>query len=62
MTTTADRLADLIDQAPAWARIGLTISNDRLRTDATHELARFLADGLEIPETVENTSQLDLPL
>ena len=31
---TAERIADLIEQAPGWALVGLTVPQERLRADA----------------------------
>jgi len=31
---TAERIADLIEHAPGWALVGLTVPQERLRADA----------------------------
>lgn len=62
MTATTERLAELLQQAPGWARIGLTAPNPRIRGEATLELADYLAHGLDRPAPARDTAQLALPL
>lgn len=59
-TITPERIADLIDHAPAWAKIGLTVPSDRLRQDARRELAEHVYSSLFKPAPLEG--QLALPL
>lgn len=58
---TPDRIAALIEDAPAWAKIGLTVPNERLRADAQLELARHVYAALYQPISTD-TAQLPLPL
>jgi hypothetical protein len=58
---TAERIADLIEQAPGWALVGLTVPQERLRADARREIAQHVYSALYQPLDVE-TGQLPLPL
>jgi len=58
---TPERISDLIADAPAWAKIGLTMPNERLRADAQHELAQHVYSALFQPVS-RDASQLALPL
>ncbi|MES3154216.1 DUF6771 family protein [Sphingomonas faeni] len=58
---TAERIADLIEQAPGWALAGLTVPQERLRADARREVAEHVYSALYQPLNVE-TGQLPLPL
>jgi hypothetical protein len=58
---TAERIADLIEQAPGWALVGLTVPQERLRADARREVAEHVYSTLYQPLNVE-TGQLPLPL
>jgi hypothetical protein len=58
---TAERIADLIEQAPGWALVGLTVPQERLRADARREVAEHVYSALYQPLNVE-TGQLPLPL
>ncbi len=57
---TAERIASLIDDAPAWALIGLTAPDERLRAAAQREVAQHVYTGLFQPVSVEAT-QMPLP-
>ncbi|RKE47360.1 MULTISPECIES: DUF6771 family protein [unclassified Sphingomonas] len=57
---TAERIADLIEQAPGWALVGLTVPQERLRADARREVAEHVYSALYQPLNVE-TGQLPLP-
>lgn len=49
--------------APAWARIGLTMPDERMRERAAQELAETLLDRLEVgPEPEQHPDQLALSL
>lgn len=50
------RLAELLEEAPAWVLLGLTAPSPRMRAQATDELARHLCARLADP------AQLALPL
>jgi hypothetical protein len=58
---TAERIADLIEQAPGWALVGLTVPQERLRADARREVAEHVYSALYRPMDVE-AEQLRLPL
>jgi hypothetical protein len=58
---TAERIADLIEQAPGWALVALTVPQERLRADARREVAEHVYSALYQPLNVE-TGQLPLPL
>ena len=62
MTTSPERLADLIEQAPLRAITGLSSPSAALREWATREIAAYLADGLDRPVPVRDAAQLALPL
>ncbi|MDC7810106.1 DUF6771 family protein [Sphingomonas koreensis] len=48
--------------APGWARIGITMPNDRLRAEAAEELARVIVDRLHHTEPSLDMNQLTLPI
>lgn len=58
---TAERIADLIEQAPGWALVGLTVPQERLRADARREVAEQVYSALYRPLDLE-AGQLRLPL
>lgn len=58
---TPERIGELIAQAPAWAKIGLTVANERLREDAQLELAQHVYSALYQPLNTD-IGQLRLPL
>ncbi len=58
---TAERIADLIEQAPGWALVALTVPQERLRADARREIAQYVYSALYRPMDVE-AGQLRLPL
>ncbi|QCB40997.1 hypothetical protein E5673_01120 [Sphingomonas sp. PAMC26645] len=58
---TAERIADLIKQAPGWALVGLTVPQERLRADARREVVRHVYSALYRPIGIE-VGQLRLPL
>jgi hypothetical protein len=58
---TAERIADLIEQAPGWALVGLTVPQERLRADARREVAEHVYSALYQPLDIE-AGQLRLPL
>lgn len=60
-TISAEHIADIIDQAPAWALVGLTVPKEPLRDAARHELAEHLYARLYgLP--ADDPDQLSLPL
>jgi hypothetical protein len=58
---TAERIADLIEQAPGWALVALTVPQERLRAAARLEVAEYVYGALYQPLNVER-GQLHLPL
>lgn len=62
ITTSPAHLAQTILTAPAWARVGITAPNERLREQAAEELALAIVARLERPERVYDARQMALPL
>ena len=58
---TAKRIADLIEQAPSWALVALTVPQKRLRADARREVAEHVFSSL-YPDLDIEAGQLHLPL
>ncbi len=58
---TAERIGQLIEDAPAWAKIALTVPQERLREDAKRELGQHIYAALFQPLNAD-TEQLRLPL
>jgi hypothetical protein len=58
---TAERIADLIENAPGWALVGLTMPQERLRADARREVAQHVYSALYQPMDVV-VGQPRLPL
>lgn len=56
------QLAQIILAAPAWARVGLTVRDVRLRERAAEALAVDLIEQFNAPVTVEDRDQLRLDL
>ncbi len=48
---TAERIADLIEQAPGWALVALTVPQERLRADARREVAEHVYSSLSCRST-----------
>ena len=57
---TAERIAQIIEQAPAWSLVGLTVPKEPLRDAARHELAEHLYASLYRAH-VDNSAQISLP-
>lgn len=60
-TITPERISDLIETAPAWAKVSLTVPNEQLRHDGTATIAQHIYESLFRPMNVD-TNQLALPL
>lgn len=58
---TPERIKQLIEEAPAWAKVALTVPNERLREDAHTELAQHVYSSL-FQSVGPDASQLALPL
>jgi hypothetical protein len=57
-----ERLSKILMSAPAWARLGLTVSDPRLRERAADALAAIIAHRLDEPAVCADRNQLALPL
>ncbi|PJI89764.1 hypothetical protein BDW16_3083 [Sphingomonas koreensis] len=55
-------ISSAILAAPGWARVGITMPNDRLRAEAAEELARAIVDRLHHTEPSLDMDQLTLPI
>lgn len=51
-----------LEAAPAYARLGLSVRDERLRDRALRDLAEFVAERLNGPGTHVSRDQLRLPL
>lgn len=49
-----DRLADILLNAPAWARVGLTVRDARMRERAADALAATIVERLTKPIAVDH--------
>jgi len=58
---TTERIADVIEQAPGWALVALTVPQERLRANARLETAQHFYNDLCQPLNVA-TEQLAPPL
>ena len=61
MMITPDTIAEALDGAPAWAKLGLTVPSERVREDARREMARHVYETLYRPMRTDR-DQLRLPL
>jgi hypothetical protein len=50
---TAERTEGLIEEAPGWALVELTVPKERLRADARREVTRHAYSALYQPKNVE---------
>jgi 2C-methyl-D-erythritol 2,4-cyclodiphosphate synthase len=55
-------LSEAILAAPAWALIGVTMPDERMRLRAADELARAIMEQLEQEGVAEGLEQLVLPI
>ena len=55
-----ERIAAIMEDAPAWALIGLTAAREGLRADARLEVAQFVYSALYQPVDAE-AAQMALP-
>ncbi len=58
---SADRIAELLDQAPIWALNAMTVANETVRESGRREVAQHIYGALYQP-TNTDTGQLRLPL
>ena len=56
-----DSLSEIILNAPAWARVGLTMRDERMRERAADALAASIIERLN-PTPEPDRNQLKLPL
>lgn len=61
MVITPAAISAALDTAPAWAKIALSVPQERLRDDARAEVAQHVYEVLRGPVTCE-PGQLVLPL
>ena len=62
-TITPHLIAQLITEAPGWARVGLTAPTESMRDAAAETLGRWVWDGLDATDGAETaTNQMALPL
>jgi hypothetical protein len=57
-----ERLSLILQTAPAWARLGLTVRDPALRERAADALAATIINRLDEPLQVQDRNQLPLPL
>lgn len=63
VSVSPERVAELLEQAPAWVLLGMTAPSPRLRAQATDTLARFVCAKLDDPAPpTRDDAQLALPL
>lgn len=62
MTPTPEALREALRAAPAFARIGLSVRDPRLRARAEEALSLALAERLARGEPERDEGQLTLPL
>lgn len=55
---TAERIADLIEQAPGWALVALTVPQESLRADARREIAEHVYSAFTSRLTPRRTNIL----
>ena len=58
----AATISAAIKSAPAFARLGLSVRDERLRDRAADALASIIADRLEHPREPGDDNQMTLPL
>lgn len=62
MTVAVERIAEALEAAPGWVRVGITAPDQRLRHNAVTSLAEFLSERIEQPLPVRDPRQMALPL
>ena len=55
-------IAEAINAAPGWVRIGITAPSPYIREDAINELAQAILDTIEEPPAACSNSQIGLEL
>lgn len=56
------RISEAILSAPGWARVGITMPDERMRLQAADSLAGAIADHLEDGREKDGADQLTLPI
>ena len=59
---STQEIASMLEDAPAWALLGLTAPSARLRDDARREVAEHLLRRIGGSASVADADQLALPL
>jgi hypothetical protein len=62
MTINEGAIAAALQQAPAWAKLGLSMRDARMRDAAMAELSRHLAHSLGVAEQPDDPRQLAFPV
>lgn len=57
-----DQISSILQTAPAWARLGLTVRDAALRERAADVLAAAILERVEPPPQAADRNQLALPL
>ena len=57
-----ERLSLILQGAPTWVRLGLTVPDARLRERAADALAAKIIERMNEPIRIEDRNQLALPL
>ncbi len=57
---SAQQLSDAILSAPAWARVGITMRDERMREKAAAELAQSIMERLADYPAIADSDQLKL--
>jgi hypothetical protein len=56
------QLTEVILSAPAWARLGITMPDERMRKRAAQELAATIVEQLGIEDGEGDEGQIRLPI
>ena len=56
------QLSEAILSAPAWARVGITMPDERMREKAAHEVALSILDHINGTDCLPDPNQMALPL
>lgn len=57
-----DRISDIILNAPAWARVGLTMPDRQMRERAADTLAATIVERIADHDVGDDLDQLRLPI
>ena len=56
------RISEAILSAPGWARVGITMPDERMRLRAVDGIAAAIVEQLQDPGESDGTDQLTLPI